>query len=222
MRPEWLLFCWSFLPPPSLNVYYYFIAVFAFFLDAWHHGKSSPSKITSHMLLNTRKQTWNNYLSISHLIERKCLQSCSPESLPRTLGSPTDCIPDSLALVWALRCHICRVLSPCRLSEYCAGAAQLDPHSFMHTHTWKAGENTQMWACRHSTEQLLNHVSPPSPPCLFASDGRPCKGAKTDALYARSALSHICLPPQQPACLVWWLAASYLLSTPYPTRVITL
>lgn len=87
-------------------------------------------------------------LSISYLTdafkESVSVIDLQSASIPE---EPTDSIPDSLALVWALRCQIHRLLSPCRLQEYCAGAAQLDTHACINARTYtrarKAGENTQ-------------------------------------------------------------------------------
>lgn len=95
---------------------------------------------------------------------------------------PTDSIPDSLALVWALRCQIHRLLSPCRLQEHCAGAAQLDTHACINARTYtrarKAGEKTQTTTQTADTSLHLflsawmylwfhaHILSPLSSPCL--------------------------------------------------------
>lgn len=58
--------------------------------------------------------------------------------------------------------------------------------------------------CVSSQSSSVHHISSVALPSAF-SDRRPCAGGKTDVQWVRSALSHICLPPWQPACLVWWL-----------------
>lgn len=74
-----------------------------------------------------------------------------------------------------------------------------------------------------SLSSSVHHVSSVAPPSAF-SDRRPCKEGKTDAQWVRSALSHICLPPQQPASLTRLMTGciiSPIPSTPTPHNYTT-